>query len=117
MTAYYTNRLDSWIIAIDGNIVTGETYKAKEYIKSGLGGRWDAERKVWIINPVKLAAAIKSTTGLYDASQEQIATLVAAPKAEHHSHSQYVYGSYIAADGVRVCARCHTACHGTCCAD
>lgn len=78
MAAYYTNRTDSWVIAIDGNIVTGETFKAKAYIKDGLGGRWDADRKVWIVNPVKLAAAVKSTTGLYDASDEQIAAVFPA---------------------------------------
>lgn len=113
MTAYYTNRTDSWVIAINNNIVTGETYKAKEYIKAGLGGRWDAERKVWVINPVKLAAAIKSTTGLYDASEAQIATLTAAPQRQ----SNYKAGTYVAADGVRVCSKCHTACHGDCTAN
>lgn len=82
MTSYYTNRTDSWVIAINNNIVTGETYKAKDYIKSGLGGRWDADRKVWIINPDKLAAAIKSSTGLYDASDEQIANVFPAAVAK-----------------------------------
>lgn len=73
MTRYFTDRRDSWVIAIDNNIVTGETYKAKDYIKAGLGGRWDADRKVWIIDLSKVEAATKSSTGLYDASAEQIA--------------------------------------------
>lgn len=114
MTSYYTNRLDSWVIAIDNNVVTGETYKAKTYIKDGLGGRWDADRKVWIINPVKLAAAIKSTTGLYDAGAEQIAMLTATVTPQHQSNK---VGTYVAADGVRVCSKCHTACHGDCTAN
>lgn len=114
MTNYYTNRLDSWVIAINNNVVTGETYKAKDYIKAGLGGRWDADRKVWIVNPVKLAAAIKSTTGLYDASAEQIASLNAtvAPR-----QSNYKSGTYVAADGLTVCSKCHTVCYGDCTAN
>ena len=110
MSACYTNRTDSWVIAIDGNEVSGETFKAKAYIKDGLGGRWDADRKVWIINPVKLAAAIKSTTGLYDASEEQIASLTVTAKPQR----SFTSGTYIAADGVRVCSKCHTVCHGDC---
>ena len=114
MTAYYTNRTDSWVIAIDGNVVTGETFKAKTYIKDAMGGRWDADRKVWIVNSVKLAAAIKSTTGLYDASEEQIVTLTANVTV---SHSNNHAGTYVAADGVRVCSKCHTVCHGDCTAN
>lgn len=113
MTAYYTNRTDSWVIAINNNVVSGETYKAKDFIKSVLGGRWDADRKVWIINPVKLAAAIKSTTGLYDASEEQIASLTAAPVRQ----SRYTAGTYVAADGLTVCSKCHTVCYGDCTAN
>lgn len=115
MTRYFTDRRDSWVIALDGNVVTGETYKAKEYIKSGLGGRWDADRKVWIVDLSKVEAATKSSTGLYDASKEQIAKLTSNTVATHHTTAKA--GTYIAADGVRVCARCHTVCHGDCTAN
>jgi hypothetical protein len=117
MTRYFTNRTDSWVIAINGNIVTGETYAAKETIKKQLGGRWDAERKVWIINPAKLEAAIKSAMGLYDASEEQIASLKANSKPTTNYRSGYKAGTYIAADGVRVCSKCHTVCYGDCTAN
>ena len=43
-------------VEITGNIITGETYKCKEFIKNYLGGKWSAEYKGWIVNPEKLAA-------------------------------------------------------------
>lgn len=79
MTTYYTDRRDSWVIALEGNIVSGETYKAKDYIKAALGGRWNAERKVWIVDLAKVESATKSATGLYEASEAQIAKLQPAP--------------------------------------
>lgn len=116
MTRYFTDRRDSWVIAIDSNsIVTGETFKAKDFIKSTLGGRWDADRKVWIANPAKVESATKSCTGLYNASEQQIATLAAVVTQPRQSN--YKSGTYISADGVRVCNRCHTVCHGDCTAN
>lgn len=32
---------------------TGNTYPHKDYIKS-LGGRWDAERKGWVVPPMTM---------------------------------------------------------------
>lgn len=113
MTRYFTDRRDSWVIALDGNVVTGETYKAKEVIKGALGGRWEAERKVWIVDLAKVEKATKSSTGLYDASEEQIAIFTATVKPQR----SFTSGTYIAADGVRVCSKCHTVCYGDCTAN
>ncbi len=35
---------------ISGNVLTGNTFPIKEFIKRKLDGKWDAERKVWIVN-------------------------------------------------------------------
>ena len=35
---------------INGNVLTGNTFPIKEFIKRKLDGKWDAERKVWIVN-------------------------------------------------------------------
>ncbi len=80
-----------------------------------MGGRWDADRKVWVIDLSKVEAATKSSTGLYDANNEQIAKLTNATVATHHTTAQA--GTYVALDGVRVCARCHTVCYGDCSAN
>lgn len=108
MTNYYTNRTDSWTIAITGNIVSGDTFAAKETIKKLLNGRWDGDRKLWIIDTNKIEAATKSITGLYDASEAQIAALTGKNIAPRRA------GTYVAADGVRVCSKCHTVCYGDC---
>jgi len=35
---------------LNGNILTGDTYPIKAYIISKLGGKWDKERKGWIVD-------------------------------------------------------------------
>lgn len=40
---------------ISGNVLTGNTFPIKEFIKRKLDGKWDAERKVWIINEAIVA--------------------------------------------------------------
>jgi hypothetical protein len=35
---------------IEGNVLTGNTFPIKEFIKRKLDGKWDTERKVWIVN-------------------------------------------------------------------
>ena len=35
---------------INGNMLTGNTFPIKEFIKRKLDGKWDSERKVWIVN-------------------------------------------------------------------
>jgi hypothetical protein len=35
---------------IEGNVLTGNTFPIKEFIKRKLDGKWDATAKVWIVN-------------------------------------------------------------------
>jgi hypothetical protein len=35
---------------IEGNVLTGNTFPIKEFIKRKLDGKWDAAAKVWIVN-------------------------------------------------------------------
>jgi hypothetical protein len=35
---------------INGNILTGNTFPIKEFIKRKLDGKWDAANKCWIVN-------------------------------------------------------------------
>jgi len=43
-------------VEVTGNIITGDTFKCKEFIKNYLGGKWNAQYGGWIVDPVKLAA-------------------------------------------------------------
>ena len=40
---------------INGNVLTGNTFPIKEFIKRKLDGKWDSERKVWIVNEAIVA--------------------------------------------------------------
>jgi hypothetical protein len=35
---------------ISGNVLTGNTFPIKEFIKRKLDGKWDANQKAWIVN-------------------------------------------------------------------
>lgn len=38
-------------VQLNGNLLTGDTYPVKQWIKEYLCGKWDAERKGWIVDP------------------------------------------------------------------
>ena len=40
---------------INGNILTGNTFPIKEFIKRKLDGKWDAAQKAWIVNEAIVA--------------------------------------------------------------
>lgn len=43
-------------VTVDGNLITGDTFKVKDFIRKSLGGKWDAERKGWVVDPELLAS-------------------------------------------------------------
>lgn len=55
MTAYLTTRKNAKL-ELNGNLLTGDTYEIKGYIKSYLDGRWNAEYKGWTVNVEKITA-------------------------------------------------------------
>ena len=42
-------------LQLAGNKLSGNTFAVKEFIKSELGGRWDAANKCWTVDPGKVA--------------------------------------------------------------
>lgn len=66
-------------LQLNGNVLTGNTFPVKDYIKAYLGGKWDANKKAWIVDVNKVnsllasggylsvdntpAPAVKKTTG------------------------------------------------------
>lgn len=45
-------------VKLTGNLLTGDTFKIKDFIKKYLNGKWDGEKKGWIVD---LAAVEKYT--------------------------------------------------------
>ena len=41
-------------VTLEGNMLTGNTFAVKEYIKSYLGGKWDGNAKAWIVDVEKV---------------------------------------------------------------
>ena len=39
---------------LNGNLLTGDTFGHRDYIKTYIDGKWDGERKGWIVNVDKL---------------------------------------------------------------
>lgn len=37
-------------VTLTGDLLTGDTFAAKDFIKAILGGRWDGNRKGWVVD-------------------------------------------------------------------
>jgi hypothetical protein len=37
-------------VTLTGNLLTGDTFECRDFIKRSLGGKWDAQRKGWIVD-------------------------------------------------------------------
>lgn len=48
-------------IELNGNTLSGNTFAAKDYIKSYLGGKWNANSKTWTIDSDKVARLLNNT--------------------------------------------------------
>jgi hypothetical protein len=44
---------------LNGNVLSGDTYGMRSYIKEHWDGKWDAANKAWIVNPEKVLSTIK----------------------------------------------------------
>ncbi len=47
-------------VTLMGNLLTGDTFAAKDFIKKYLGGQWNGQRKGWVVD---LDAVARYTTG------------------------------------------------------
>jgi hypothetical protein len=45
-----TITIKSHTVQLNGNLLTGDTYPIKQWIKEYLNGKWDAERKGWVVD-------------------------------------------------------------------
>jgi hypothetical protein len=68
MTTYFTysGRNEKKNLQLDGNLLTGDTYDVKNFIRQHCGGTWDKAAQGWRINVDKLMALteIRNQIGL-----------------------------------------------------
>jgi len=85
-------------LQIEGNEISGNTYPVRSYIADCLGGKWDSNRKVWIVNPVKVENALDRI-----GSSLRTDDTPAAPKSQATSVKDFGW-----------CHKCHSYCYGDC---
>jgi len=81
-------------VQLNGNLLTGDTYEAKGYIKAYLGGKWDSNSKGWRVDVSKVEKILSTTGGMIKVDNS-------APQTKSHNHNS-------------ICPRCHTYCYGDC---
>ena len=88
-------------LQVEGNLITGDTFAIRFFIKTYLGGKWDADNKGWRIDTVKLGDMLRRSNhiGLRIASESEIAN------ARKYNTNN---------DCTNLCKRCGTYCYGDC---
>lgn len=59
-TIHITNRKGNKL-QLTGNLLTGDTYSMKDYIKAYMGGKWVADQKAWQVDVDKVNRLIAQT--------------------------------------------------------
>lgn len=60
MTINITNRKGNKL-QLNGNLLTGDTFSMKDYIKTYMDGKWIADRKAWQVNVDKVNRLIEQS--------------------------------------------------------
>lgn len=59
-TINLTNRKGNKL-QLNGNILTGDTFSMKDYIKAYMGGKWVADQKAWQVDVAKVNRLIEQS--------------------------------------------------------
>jgi hypothetical protein len=93
-------KLNGSKVTLTGDLLTGDTYRIKEFIKRELDGRWNADRKGWNVNPEKMAHAL-TYCYIY-------------PEAETTTPAKITRRAVGDASTNGWCDKCHSYCWGDC---
>ena len=81
-------------ITLNGNLMSGNTFPVKEWIKAYCGGKWNADQKSWTVDVNKVNNLLEKQANIYiDDSQP-------TPRSNQSSNGY--------------CRKCHTWCYGDC---
>lgn len=80
-------------VNLNGDVMTGDTFPVKGFIKDQLRGKWNGERKAWIVNTDE----VKYWLGKGAISEVEI--------SETTNNTRAYNG---------LCPHCHTYCYGDC---
>lgn len=60
MTTHITNRKGNKL-QLNGDLLTGDTFSMKDYIKAYMDGKWVADEKAWRVNVAKVNRLIEQS--------------------------------------------------------
>lgn len=80
---------------LNGNVLSGDTFPMKDYIKAYCGGKWNAEAKAWIVDTEKIMGML-NTPGAQISIDE-------TPAENHTTRANNGW-----------CNKCHSYCFGDC---
>jgi hypothetical protein len=90
MTTIRYRKID---LTLDGDLLSGNMFAVKDFIKSKLNGQWDSARKLWIVD------------------LEQVNYWIAQHAITVHNDVTTPTTTKAAYNG---CPKCHTYCYGDC---
>lgn len=62
-------------ITLNGNLLSGNTFPVKDWVKTYLGGKWNADQKAWTVDVNKVNALLEKHANIYlDDSQPEVKT-------------------------------------------
>jgi len=85
MTTHITNRKGNKL-QLNGDILTGDTYPIKDYIKKNMAGKWIADQKAWKVDTAKVQWLIDNHAGIR--IDDEVTT--AQPKPKLMSYADFV---------------------------
>lgn len=89
MTTHITNRKGNKL-QLNGDILTGDTFSMKDYIKSYMDGKWVADQKAWKVNVDKVNKLIaQSVLRIDDSVDTQITERFDAIAPKSMTHAEF----------------------------
>lgn len=85
---------------LDGNVLSGDTYGMREYIKKHWAGKWNADTKTWTVDSNLVVSTINKQSWGF--------TRVLSISNDAVTETKQTHG----VDGY--CRKCHTYCYGDC---
>jgi hypothetical protein len=92
-------------LQLDGNLITGDTYPVKDWLKTYCAGKWDKDRKGWIVDTEKLNMHIERGNSIALRIDD-------SPEANDTPSRQRKATGTAASSGW--CDLCHSYCWGDC---
>jgi hypothetical protein len=104
MTTHITYRQTA-NLELNGNLITGDTFKAKDYIRNYLAGKWNADAKGWNVDLSLVEKWIDQPGSAIQSTPTEVVTKTATVQSASNRNALHA---------PRWCPKCHDYCFGDC---